>query len=174
VRLAYFTLSLACASHAAAPATPEPAQRIDRIACGNTIVIAHAFCYEPTSACVRETLTFHRPESRTILAPHKNVVPQLLPDGRTVEGLDYLISKWACLPGVNGGHYVAVIMTRANDRNCEMCEYLRLYHPNGRLIAATLTFDASGRPREDQRGMELLGNTIDRPLPDAFRPVYLR
>src|SRR4029434_9558875 len=65
------------------------AQRIDRIACGDTVVIAHAYCYEDTGDCIRETLTFHRPENRAVLAPHKHMVPQLLPDGSTVEGLDY-------------------------------------------------------------------------------------
>jgi hypothetical protein len=165
-------LSLTGAIDAAAATPPGLAQRIDRIACGNTVVIAHAYCYEATAACIRETLTFHRPESRAVLAPHKHMVPQLLPDGSAVEGLDYRISRWACVPGINGGRYVAVIMTRTNDTNCNTCEYLRLYHPNGRLIAATLTFDAGGTPREDRRAMELLGNTIERPRADVFRRAY--
>jgi hypothetical protein len=166
--------SLTCATGSAAAPEANLSQRLDRMACGNTVIIAHASCYAATPVCVRETLTFHRPESRTILAPHKHQGPHQLQDGRIVEALDYHVSKWACVAGVNGGRYIVFIMARTRDGNCKECEYVRLYHPNGRLIATTLTFDAAGRPREDPRALELVGSTVDRPLPAAFQPVYAR
>ena len=43
---------------------------------------------------------------------------------------------------------------------------------NGQLIAATLRFDAEGRPREDEKAAELIGKLIARPVPGAFVPVY--
>ena len=170
-RLALLGLALC---HVAGSSAQEPGllSRVDRLACGNTVVIAHASCYGATRLCIRETLTFHRPESRTIVAPHKHLVPHQLQGGKIVDALDYRISKWACVTGVNGGHYVAFAMARTSDGNCRECEYVRLYHPNGRLIATTVRFDAAGRSHEDPKGMEMMRNTVDRPPPDAFRPVY--
>lgn len=170
--------ALLAASWSAAVTAAEPAPglepRLDRLACGSTVVIAQASCYGTTRMCIRETLTFHRPEGRTVLAPHKQLGRHKLHDGRTVEALDYHASEWACVTGSNGGRYVAFIMARTTGGNCSECEYFRLYHPNGRLIASTLIFDAAGRPRKDPKASELISKMVDRPRPDAFEPVYAR
>ena len=172
-RLALLGLAL-CSAAGTTAQEPGLAPRLDRLACGNTVVIAHASCYGTTPMCVRETLTFHRPEGRTVLAPHKQLGRYTLHAGRTVEALDYHASEWAGVAGLNGGRYVAFIMARTTGGNCSECKYFRLYHPNGRLVASTLTFDAAGRPRKDPKASELISKMVDRPRPDAFQPVYAR
>ena len=152
---------------ASPPLTPQRGQ----LACGGTIVTALAHCHGDTPLCARESLSFRRTEGGTFVAPHKRLAAQALPDGGSVQALEYRLSEWACVPGVNGGRYVAVILTRTRGGSCADCEYTRLYHPNGRLIAATLAFDANGRSRESPGARELVAEMIGRDrIP--FRPIY--
>ena len=153
---------------------PDLAPRLARLACGNTLVTAQAACYGATAVCASETLTFHRPEARTIVASHRHRSSYPLAGGTKVEALDYHAAAWACADGAHGGRYLAIVMAHTGGGNCSTCEFLRLYHSNGRLIASTLRFDAAGRPLEDAKAGELIREMLGTPVPDALRPVYGR
>ena len=156
---------------AVAAGEPGIVPRRDQLACGSTLVTAQASCHHGTRVCVRETLTFQRPEGRTISAPHKHLATQSLPSGGSVEALEYHLFSWSCVAGVNGGHYLAVVMTRTAGVRCSLCNYTRLYHLRGQPIAATLTFDADGRPRETPGAADLIMKLVGKPL-HSFERVY--
>jgi hypothetical protein len=170
--------ALLCAALAIASAAPaeEPGlqTRIARLSCGGTVVTAQAWCYGASGICAREALSFRRTEGSLTVAPHKRLVHYDLPDGRRVDALDYGITGWSCVAGTNGGRYVALLFARPGGKRCGECEYFRLYHPNGRLIAATLRFDADGRPREDARAATLIGEVVGSLPAQALQPVYAR
>jgi hypothetical protein len=162
------------ASAAAATLEPGLAARQAQLACGPVIVSANAVCYANSPLCLRETLTFRRLEGSTTLAPHIQTHSHPAPAGGTVTALDYRATSWACTPGKNGGSYVAVLMVRSSGADCGECQYLRLYHPNGNLIATTLKFDAAGRARSDEKGAALMQRVLGRPRPDGLRIIYDR
>ena len=110
-----------------------------RLACDAVVVSANALCYGASPLCVRETLTFRRLESTTTLAPHVQTHNHPAPSGGTVTALDYRATSWTCAQGKDGGSYVAVLMVRAVGPDCGDCQYLRLYHPTGSLIATWTT-----------------------------------
>ena len=168
-------LFLAVAISAAAAAQEAGiAPRQSQLTCGRTIVSANAMCYGATSLCLRETLTFRRTEGSTTLAPHAQTHSHPAASGGNVPALDYRATSWTCAPGRNGGHYVAVLMVRASGADCGECQYLRLYHPNGSLIAATLTFDADGRARGNEKGATLVQKVLGRPWPEGLKLIYDR
>ena len=171
-----FPAILLAASTTAAAATAEPvlAPRQARLACGPAIVLANAQCYGNTPLCLRETLTFRRLEGSTTLAPHVHTHSYPAPSGGTLAALDYRATSWTCTPGKNGGSYVAVLMVRTGGADCGECQYLRLYHPGGNLIAATLKFDASGRATGDEKGALLVQKVLGRPWPEGLKVIYDR
>ena len=171
-RVRWLLLWLWLGAASASAAEPPLEQRRAQMNCGNTVITAQAACHPATGACLREALTFRRIEGSTTVAPHKRLVPHNLPGGSRVEALDYHVTRWSCVHGVNGGRYVALIAARAAGGDCSLCEYMRLYHPSGQLIAATLNFDGEGRPRADEKATELIGKLIAKPAPGAFAPVY--
>src|SRR5688572_10660052 len=67
--------------------------RRDQLACGSSLITAHASCYGRTSMCVGETLTFRRPEGSTSIAPNKQQAGYSLPSGGKVLALDYHITE---------------------------------------------------------------------------------
>jgi hypothetical protein len=168
-------LFLAVAISAAA-ATQEAglAPRQSQLICGRTIVFANAQCYGATSLCLRETLTFRRTEGSTTLAPHARTHSHPAAAGSNIPALDYRATSWTCAPGRDGGHYVAVLMVRAGGADCGECQYLRLYHPNGGLIAATLNFDAAGRASGNERGAAIVQKVLGRPWPEGLKVIYDR
>jgi hypothetical protein len=137
-------------------------------------VSANALCYGWTPLCLRETLAFRRLEGTTILAPHIRTSSHPSPSGGTVTALDYRATSWACTAGQNGGRYVAVLMVRSSGAECGDCQYLRLYHPNGNLIATTLKFDAAGRARSDEKGAGLVHRVLGRTRPEGLKIIYGR
>lgn len=84
---------------------------------------------------------------------------------------DYIAQSWACVPGKSGGHYLVVVMSRADGR-CTECEYSRLYDLNGRLIATDFAFDNAGRTRPDQNGREMMRQVLGGPGQHRFQTVY--
>jgi hypothetical protein len=168
-------LAVAVAATAAA-ATPEAglATRQAQLACGRAIVYASAVCHGVTALCLRETLTFRRVEGSTTLAPHAQTHSHPAPGGGSVTALDYRATSWTCAPGTNGGRYVAVVMVRAGGADCGECQYLRLYHPNGSLVAATLKFDAAGQASGNEKGAILVQKVLGRPWPEGLKLVYDR
>src|SRR4030095_963919 len=108
------------------------------LACGRAIVSASALCHGNTALCLRETPTFRRVESSTTVAPHARTHSHPAPEGGSIAALDYRATSWTCAPGRNGGRYVAVVMVRAGRADCGERQYLRLYHPSGRLTGAPL------------------------------------
>lgn len=163
-------------STTAAAAAPEPglATREAQLACGRAIVSASALCQGRTALCVRETLTFRRVEGSTILAPHARTHASPAPAGGSITALDYRATSWTCAPGRNGGSYVAVLMVRSSGADCGECQYLRLYHPNGSLIAATLKFDAAGQASGDEKGAIVMQKVLGRPWPEGLTLIYDR
>ena len=145
-----------------------------QLACGRAIVSASALCHGNTVLCVRETLTFRRVDSSTTLAPHARTHSHPAPDGGSIAALDYRATSWTCAPGRNGGRYVAVVMVRASGAGCGECQYLRLYHPNGSLIAATLKFDPAGQASGDEKGAIVVQKVLGRPWPDGLKVIYDR
>jgi hypothetical protein len=162
------------ASAAAAAAEPGLEPRRAQLACGTAIVSANALCYGGTALCLRETLTFRRMEGSTTLAPHARTHSQPVPAGGSVTALDYRATSWTCASGRNGGSYVAVLMVRAGGADCGECQYLRLYHPNGSLIATTVKFDAAGQAGADEKGAILVQKMLGRAWPDAMKLIYDR
>jgi hypothetical protein len=169
-------LAIAVSTTAAAASAPETslAPRQAQLACGRVIVSANTLCYPGTALCLRETLTFRRVEGSTTVAPHARTHSHAAPDGGSVTALDYRATSWTCAPGRNGGHYVAVLMVRATGADCGDCQYLRLYHPNGSLIATTVKFDAAGQASADEKGAILVQKVLGRPWPDAMKLIYDR
>jgi hypothetical protein len=161
-------------SASAAPQEPGLAARQARLACGPVVVSANALCYVTTSLCLRETLTFQRLESSTTLAPHARTHDFTAQTGGSVVALDYRATSWACAAGKNGGSYVVILMVRSSGADCGECQYLRLYHPNGNLIATTLKFDAAGRPSGDEGGAALVQKVLGRPWPEGMKLIYDR
>ena len=170
-------LSFAVAAAATAvAATPDSglAPRQAQLACGQAIVSANALCHAGTALCLRETLTFRRVEGSTTLAPHARTHSHPAPAGGSVTALDYRATSWTCAPGTNGGRYVAVLMVRATGADCGDCQYLRLYHPHGSLIATTVRFDAAGHASADEKGAMLVQKVLGRPWPEGLKIIYDR
>jgi hypothetical protein len=173
LRAALLTVAVSTTAAAAAPET-SLASRQAKLACGRVIVSANALCYGGTALCLRETLTFRRMEGSTTLAPHARTHSHPAPAGGSVTALDYRATSWTCASGRNGGNYVAVLMVRAGGADCGECQYLRLYHPYGGLIATTVKFDAAGVASTDEKGAILVQNMLGRPWPDAMKVIYDR
>ena len=159
---------------AAAAAENDLTSRRAHLACGPSIITAQAFCYGDSPLCARETLTFRRMEGSTVLSPHPRTQDYPLHAGRKVAALDYRANSWACVEGANGGRYVAVVMVRAGGADCGECQYARLYHPNGRAIAATLRFDTAGRPSGDAKAVAVMREVLGRPWPEGLKLVHDR
>jgi hypothetical protein len=176
MRLGRRLLLAVAVSTTAAAATLEAglAIRQAELACGRAIVSASALCHGNTALCLRETLTFRRVESSTTVAPHARTHSHPAPEGGSIAALDYRATSWTCAPGRNGGRYVAVVMVRASGAGCGECQYLRLYHPNGSLIAATLKFDLAGRASGDEKGAIVVQKVLGRPWPDGLKVIYDR
>jgi hypothetical protein len=168
-------VAIAVSTTAAAVAAESGlAPRQAQLACGRIIVSANALCYSGTALCLRETLTFRRLEGSTTLAPHARTHSHPAPAGGSVTALDYRAASWTCAPGRNGGGYVAVLMVRATGPDCGDCQYLRLYHPNGSLIATTVRFDAAGQASADEKGAMLVQKVLGRPWPEGLKLIYDR
>jgi len=172
-RLSAILLAVA-APAAAAPAEADLTPRQAQLACATVVVSANALCYGTTPLCLRETLTFRRLEGSTTLAPHVQTHGHPALSGGTVAALDYRATSWTCAAGKYGGSYVAVLMVRVSGAECGECQYLRLYHPNGNLVAATLKFDAAGRATGDEKGAILVQELLGRPWPEGLKLIYDR
>jgi len=151
-------LALASATAIAQPAL-EP--RTGFIDCGRTQIRAYAQCYEKSGYCATETLSFSRRAGRAIVPVHGESAPHDV-SGAKAQALDYRAVSWACLPGKSGGHYLVVVMNRADGGACAGCEYSRLYDLNGRLIATD----------RDKSGREMMRVVLGGPGPHAFADVY--
>ena len=163
-----------CAAAGSAAAENELTPRRGELNCGSSLVTALSMCYGDSRLCARETLTFRRPGGSTVLAPHPRTENHRAPAGGKVAALDYRATSWACTAGATGGRYVAVIMVRTNGVDCGECQYIRLYHPEGQVIATTLKFDAAGRPSEDAQGTALIKEILGRPWPEGLKLIYYR
>jgi hypothetical protein len=172
--VAFFVLVVLATSAAVAAAEPGLVPRQAQLACGPVVVLANAQCYGTTTLCLRETLTFRRLEGSTTLAPHVHTHNYPAPSRGTLTALDYRATSWACTPGKGGGSYVAVLMVRTGSTDCAECQYLRLYHPSGNLIATTLKFDASGRATGDEKGTILVQKVLGRSWPEGLKIIYDR
>jgi len=151
-----FALASGCAL---AQSAVEP--RVGAIDCGRTQIRALAECYEKSGYCTTETLSFARRAGRTIVPVHgQSAIHQV--SGRKTRALDYNAVSWACIPGRNGGHYLVVVMNRANGGSCSDCEYSRLYDLNGRLVATD----------RDKSGRDMMNTVLGGPGPYAFAAVY--
>jgi hypothetical protein len=141
--------------------------------CGKAQVRALAECYENTDFCISETLTFVRSGRRAIVGVHQHFESFALGKLK-VQALDYHASSWACLPGKNGGHYVLVVVdhTGGTDNCGNECSFVQLYDPGGRLVAASMKFDARGRPRDNAAGTTLIRQLTGQPAPRAFAAIY--
>ena len=137
--------------------------------CGKTQVRALAECYENTGLCISETLSFARSGRRTIVGMHQHFETYDL-HKRKVKVLDYHASSWACLTGKDGGRYLSVVMDHSGA--CSDCTFVQLYDPNGRLVAASVKFDAHGKPRENAEGTSLMRRLTGPPAPRAFASIY--
>ena len=140
--------------------------------CGKTQVRALAECYVSTELCISETLTFSRGGRRAIVGMHQHYETYDLRKLK-VQALDYHASSWACLPGKNGGHYLLVVMDHAARGNCgSECSFIQAYDATGRLLAASVKFDARGRPRDNAAGVTLVRQLTGLPAPNAFAAIY--
>ena len=148
---------LTCATASASPTTPLTGF----IDCGNTQVRAYAECYENTLYCTTETLSFSRRAGRTIVPVHGQSATYEV-SGRKERALDYRAASWACVRGKHGGHYLVVVMNRANGASCTDCEYARLYDLSGRLVATD----------RDKPGRDMMRTVLGGPGPHAFAEVY--
>jgi hypothetical protein len=90
---------------------------------------------------------------------------------RKIKAADYIAQSWACVPGRAGGHYLVVVMSRA-DARCTECEYSRLYDLNGRLVATDFIFDASGQARPHVEGREMMREVLGGAGQHRFQTVY--
>jgi hypothetical protein len=145
-------------------------QRSGFIECGSAQVRALAECIEHSTWCLSETLSFARRAGRIIVPLHARYSDHRV-SARKLKAADYVAQSWACVPGRNGGHYLVVVMTRA-DGPCKDCEYSRLYDLNGRLIATDFAFDAAGRSRPDEDGREMMRQVLGGPGQHRFDTVY--
>ena len=145
----------------AALAEPPTHARTGFIECGRAQIRARAECYDGSPHCATETLSFSRGAGRLIVPLHTHYVARDIGGGRT-KTLDYRAASWACVPGQSGGHYLVVIMSRADGSECADCEYSRLYDLNGRLVATDLAFDARGHAKESRAGQDLMHEVIGR------------
>ena len=82
--------------------------------------------------------------------------------GAKLQALEYRAQSWACLRGRHGGHYLVIVMARANGGACAECEYSRLYDLNGRVVATD----------RDEQGRELMRRVLGGPGPHVFADVY--
>jgi hypothetical protein len=164
---ALVALSLFCSG---AHAEDRFEQRAGFIDCGSTQVRALAECVEQSRWCVNETLSFSRRAGRVIVPMHAKYTERRILD-KKIKTADYVAQSWACLPGKSGGHYLVVVMTRA-DARCTECEYSRLYDLNGRLVATDFAFDASGSAQPDRDGREMMHQVLGGPGQHRFRTVY--
>lgn len=140
--------------------------------CGKAQVRALAECYENTALCVSETLTFVRNGRRAVVGMHQHYDTYELDDKLKVKALDYHASSWACVPGKDGGHYLSVVMDATRDAHCTECSFVKLYDPGGRLVAASVGFDARGRPHDNAEGASLIRRLTAPPAPRAFAAIY--
>jgi hypothetical protein len=139
------------------------------IDCGSVQVRALAECVEHSRWCVNETLSFSRRAGRAIVPTHAKYTDQRVA-GKKVKAADYVAQSWACVPGRAGGHYLVVVMSRADGR-CTECEYSRLYDLNGRLVASDYTFDA-GIARPNRAGREMMHEVLGGAGQYRFQTVY--
>jgi hypothetical protein len=155
----------------------SPAQADDRfehragyIECGSVQVRALAECAENSRSCINETLAFSRRAGRVIVPTHARFTERRVAD-KKIKAADYVAQSWACVPGRSGGHYLVVVMSRA-DARCTECEYSRLYDLNGRLVATDFMFDASGQARPHADGREMMREVLDSGVQRRFETVY--
>ena len=132
--------------------------RAGYIECGSVQVRALAECAENTRWCMNETLSFSRRAGRVIVPTHAKFTERRVTDSK-IKAADYVAQSWACVPGRSGGHYLVVVMSRADGR-CTQCEYSRLYDLNGRLVATDSSFDASGQARPHPEGREMMREVL--------------
>ena len=147
--------------------------RSAHLRCGGADVRALAQCYEATPYCISETLTFVRGGRRAIVGVHKHYEPHDV-HRSNVPVLAYTASKWACLPGAVGGHYLVVTGARAEGGKCRDCGFEQIYDLNGRLLASQLQFDERGRPREDAAAPVYARKLLGEVAPGAHAPIYAR
>lgn len=167
-------LILACFLLACAPvlAQHHTEWRAAYMQCGKAQVRALAECYENTAFCVSETLTFVRSGRRAVVGMHQHYDTYELDGKLKVKALDYHASSWACVPGKDGGHYVSVVMDATRDGQCTECSFVKLYDPGGRVVAASVKFDAGGRPHDNAEGASLIRRLTAPPAPRAFAAIY--
>lgn len=140
--------------------------------CGKAQVRALAECYENTELCISETLTFVRNGRRSIVGVHQHF-ETYEHHKLKVQALDHHASSWTCLPGRNGGHYLLVVVDPAARGACGGdCGFIQIYEPSGRLLAASVKFDARGRPRDNAAGTALMRSLTGSPAPNAFAAIY--
>jgi hypothetical protein len=145
-------------------------QRAGFIECGSVQVRALAECVENSRQCVNETLSFSRRAGRVIVPMHAKYSERRIAE-KKIKAADYLAQSWACVPGKSGGHYLVVVMNRADDR-CTECEYSRLYDLNGRLVATDFAFDEAGLARPNPEGREMMRHVLGGPGQHRFQTVY--
>jgi hypothetical protein len=145
-------------------------QRAGFIDCGGAQVRALAECLEHSRWCVNETLSFSRRAARVIVPTHAKYTERRVAE-RKIKAADYVAHSWACIPGKSGGHYLVLVMSRADGR-CTDCEYSRLYDLNGRLVAADFAFDSAGHARPDAEGREMMHKVLGGPGKHRFQTVY--
>ncbi len=154
----------------AAHADDRYEQRAGFIECGSVQVRALAECVERAPWCVNETLSFSRRAGRVIVPMHAKYSERRIAEKR-IKAADYVAQSWACVPGKSGGHYLVVVMSRADGR-CTECEYSRLYDLNGRLVATDFAFDASGQARANAEGREMMREVLAASGQHRFQAVY--
>ena len=159
-----------CMLFSAAHADDRYEQRAGFIECGSAQVRALAECLEHSRWCVNETLAFSRRAARVIVPTHAKYTERRVAE-RKIKAADYVAQSWACVPGKSGGHYLVLVMSRADGR-CTECEYSRLYDLNGRLVATDFMFDASGQARPNDDGREMMHKVLGVPGQHRFQTVY--
>jgi hypothetical protein len=166
--IVFLTLALVSASGFAHVRTEW---RSAYLRCGGADVRALAECYEATRYCISETLTFVRGGRRAVVGLHKHYEPHDV-QKLSVPVLAYTGATWACVPGATGGHYVAVRITRPDNRSCRECASEQVYDLNGRLLASGLTFDERGRARVDPDAQVHARTLLGPAEPGAHGPIY--
>jgi hypothetical protein len=167
LRAALAALAVSCS---AVQADDRHEQRAGYIECGSVQVRALAECLEQSRWCMNETLSFSRRAGRVIVPTHAKYSERRTAE-KKIRAADYVAQSWACMPGKSGGHYLVVVMTRADGR-CTECEYSRLYDLNGRLVATDFTFDTSGQARPNVEGREMMRGVLGGPGQHRFQTVY--
>ena len=169
MRLLYWIPAFAGMTIAPAYAQFHTEWRTAYIDCGKTQVRALAECYENSALCISETLTFARSGRRAIIGTHQHYETYEL-NKLKVQALDYHGSSWACLPGKDGSHYLLVAMDHTG--NCTECSFVKVFDPNGRLVATSVKFDARGKPRDNAEGASVVRRLTAPPTPRAFASIY--